>query len=244
MENKEIIIGRNPVLEYLGTLSSPSGAMLHVSKTAHGKIITSIIQEARRRGVRVELCENEDLSRFHSASVHQGVVLLVPSRGPRESDKEFLETVAGKKGVLVLLDQITDPHNVGSIIRSTEALGGDGVVLPRSHSAGVNPTVVKTSAGATAHLKILTVPNIARFLEEAKKAGYWIVGASQEGDGDMAKLRTLRPAVLIIGSEGSGMRRLTEEKCDFIARIPLRGNISSLNASVAAGIILYEILKA
>ena len=141
------------------------------------------------------------------------------------------------------LDRISDPHNVGSIIRSAEALGASGVALSRAHSAEVTPVVVKASAGATAHLPVLTVSNVAQFLERAKARGFWIIGASGEGESSPEDVAEVRPAVLVIGSEGEGMRRLTEHKCDYMVRIPLRGTIASLNASVAAGIILYELLK-
>ena len=147
------------------------------------------------------------------------------------------------KGVLVLLDQITDPHNVGAIIRTAEALGADAVVLPKAHSPEIGPTVIKASAGATAHIRIITVTNVASFLDRLKGMGYWVVGTAADGNLPLTEASTVKPAVVVIGSEGQGMRRLTEENCDYIVSIPLRGRISSLNASVAAGIVLYEILK-
>ncbi|TFH40862.1 MAG: 23S rRNA (guanosine(2251)-2'-O)-methyltransferase RlmB, partial [Chrysiogenales bacterium] len=155
----------------------------------------------------------------------------------------FLEKTAAKKGVLVLLDRITDPHNLGSIIRTAEALGCDGIVLPRSHAAGITPAVIKASAGATAHITALQVPNVAGFLDEAKSHGFWIIGTADDGTTDIGDLNSLRPCVVIVGGEHEGMRRLTGEKCDVIVRIPLTGAISSLNASVAAGIMLYEIMR-
>ncbi len=242
MENKEII-GRNPVLEYLRTLEATQGAELFISKSAHGKIIDTIIQEARSLGVKTTYCEKNLLARIGPSSRHQGVMLRISGPAEHVRDEDFIAQVRDKKGVLVLLDQLTDPHNIGSIIRSAEALGGDGIVLPRAHSAEVSPTVVKASAGATAHIKIITVGNVANFLEKARGLGFWIIGASAEGDIDPSELPELKPAVIIIGNEGSGMRRLTEEKCDRMVRIPLKGKIASLNASVAAGILLYEILR-
>lgn len=242
METKEVI-GRNPVLEYLSALREPAGAELFVSKTAHGKIIDVIVSTARSKGVRVISCEKEVLARVDSSSRHQGVMLRIQRGSVALRDDEFLEEVCAKKGVLVALDQLTDPHNIGSIIRSTEALGGDGVILTKSHSSDITPTVIKSSAGATAHCKTIAVSNMAQFLEKARSLGFWIIGASADGDTALERLRELKPAVIIIGSEGGGMRRLTGEKCDYMARIPLRGNITSLNASVAAGIIIHEILK-
>ncbi|MDY6934544.1 MAG: 23S rRNA (guanosine(2251)-2'-O)-methyltransferase RlmB [Spirochaetota bacterium] len=242
MENKKIVYGRNTTLEYIKQLDNPSGAELFISKTAHGKIIDFIIKESQRKEIPIEYCEKSYLTRFNSSSNHQGVVLVLPRKKKATNDQEFIENILHNKGVLVLLDQLTDPQNVGSIIRTTEALGGDGVVISKSHSSNITSVVVKASAGATVYLRILTVSNIANFLENAKKMGFWIIGTSDKGDSDLTRLRGLRPSIIIIGNEGSGMRRLTKEKCDLIVQIPLKGNMTSLNASVAAGIVLYEAL--
>ncbi len=242
MEEKTVT-GRNPVLEYLRVLPSASTAELLVQKGAHGKIIDLIIDTARSRGIKTTFCEKGVLGRYESSSHHQGVMLILREPAETLRDDDFIRKVAGKRGVIVVLDQMNDPHNVGSIIRSTEALGGDGVVLSRSHSAPISQTVVKTSAGATAHIKILIVANIARFLDLAREAGFWIIGTDVCGDIEPQMLKELKPMVIVLGSEGSGMRRLTAEKCHHRVCIPLRGNVQSLNASVAAAIVLYEALK-
>jgi 23S rRNA (guanosine2251-2'-O)-methyltransferase len=242
VETKEII-GRNPVLEYLRALEERHGGELFISKSAHGKIIDVIVREAKQRGVRISYCEKDVLAKVDSSSRHQGVMLRLAARTRLPREEDFLDEVAAASGLIVALDRISDPHNVGSIIRSAEALGASGVALSRAHSAEVTPVVVKASAGATAHLPVLTVSNVAQFLERAKARGFWIIGASGEGESSPEDVAEVRPAVLVIGSEGEGMRRLTEHKCDYMVRIPLRGNIASLNASVAAGIILYELLK-
>jgi 23S rRNA (guanosine2251-2'-O)-methyltransferase len=246
VENKEIIFGRNPVLEYLHRLKA-ADSVLHVSNSAHGKIIDEIVSTARSKRVKIDICEKAILSKFEPSSKHQGVVLeLLHAIKDDSRDlnlRDFLMSVGAKKGILVLLDQLTDPHNVGSIIRSTEALGGSGAILTKDRSAGITPAAAKASAGATAHLPVYIVPNAATFLESAKDAGFWIVGTSDKGSFELSKLKELKPAVIIIGSESTGMRSLTEVKCDFVAGIPLKGNISSLNASVAAAIVLYEALK-
>lgn len=240
MEKKEIIYGRNPVLEYLKRVKDPAGVELFISKNAHGKIIDSIINESKKKGVPFEHCDKEFLSRYHSSSKHQGVVMLIPRSIDINSDNEFIGKVAEKRGILVLLDQVTDPRNAGAIIRTTEALGGDGVVVPRAHSAEISGIAAKASAGATAHLRVIHTGNVSNFLDAVKKAGFWIAGSSGEGNDDVKRLREMRPLVIVIGSEGRGIRRLTAEKCDFIVRIPLKGAVTSLNASVAAGILLYE----
>lgn len=239
------IFGRNAVLEYLRTLKEGQGAELYVSDSAHGKIIQTILQEAGRARVRAEHRDKGFFSDLGPSSVHQGVMLRV-SRGAGENaplgEDGLIEAAVSSRGVLVLLDQLTDPHNVGSIIRTAEALGAQGVVTLKAHSSPVTSTVIKASAGATAHIPVMEVSNAAQFLEKAKRAGCWIIGSAGSGTTGMRRLRELRPSVLVIGSEGAGMRRVTEEKCDHIVRIPLKGKVESLNASVAAGILLYELL--
>ncbi len=243
MEDKEIVFGRNPVLEYLKSSGSESRMELHISAAAHGKIIDTIRSEAKKHGVSVIEERKEYFESLGPSSNHQGVALRV-TRHERAvlSADDLLAAAAREKGVIVLLDQVTDPHNTGSIIRSAEALGAHGVVMPAAHSSGVTPTVIKSSAGATAYIPVLAIPNAAAFIDQAKKAGLWIIGTSDHGTVKMSRIREMKPAVVIIGSEGTGMRRLTEEKCDMTVQIPLKGKVSSLNASVAAGIILYQVL--
>jgi len=242
VEDKEIIFGRNPVFEYLKSSAHQEGAEVYIADHAHGKIIDEIRAEAGRKKIPLV---TRDKNFFHSlgpSSRHQGVAMKIPGNGGR-GDADLLLHAAARKGVLVMLDQITDPHNAGAIIRTAEALGCDGIVIPKSHSSGITPTVIKAAAGATAHIGIAMVPNAAAFIDRAKEAGFWVIGTTDHGDRVPDGLNSIRPALVIIGSEGSGMRRLTEEKCDYRVRIPLKGKVSSLNASVAAGIILYEIMK-
>jgi 23S rRNA (guanosine2251-2'-O)-methyltransferase len=245
MEDQGLIYGRNPVLEYLNSAEPGSPLELYIAEHSHGKIIDVITETARSKKINPQFMNKDFFSRLGPSSRHQGVALRLPAaaREIAAGPEQILARVAGKKGVLVLLDQITDPQNAGSIIRSAEALGCDGVVIPKSNAAGITPAVVKASAGATAHIETITISNVASFLDGAKKYGFWIIGTSDHGGDALPRLREYRPAVVVIGGEGAGMRRLTEEKCDLVARIPLRGSVSSLNASVAAGIVLYEILK-
>jgi 23S rRNA (guanosine2251-2'-O)-methyltransferase len=245
VEDKELIFGRNPVMEYLRGAEPGAPYELYVSDSAHGKIIDAIAGEARTKKIPVRRVDKDFFARLGSSAHHQGVALKVPPavREHAAGMEPLLERVRGRKGVLVLLDHLTDPQNIGSIIRTAEALGCDGIVMPRAHAAGITPAVVKASAGATAHIEILTVSNVVMFIEAAKTAGYWVVGTSDRGTAPPSRLRGYRPAVVVIGSEGEGMRHLTEESCDLIVRIPLRGSVSSLNASVAAGIILHELLR-
>jgi len=240
------IFGRNAVLEYLRALKSGQGAELNVYDNAHGKIIQVILNEAERARVRVERRDKSFFSDLGPSSAHQGVALIISGDqavGAREGEDGLLERVAASRGVLVLLDQLEDPHNVGAIIRTAEALGAGGVVITGAHSAGITSAVVKASAGATAHIPVIEVSNAAQFLDKAKGAGCWVIGSAGDGDAAAEGLGKLRPAVLVVGSEGSGMRRITGEKCDRVVRIPLKGKVASLNASVAAGILLYELLR-
>ena len=243
MEKKEIIIGRNPVLEYLNSAEDCSGFELRLSSAAHGKIITDIQNLCKRKNVKIVMGDRLIFKNIGSSSKHQGVVLYVPIKKQVYDKTELLKKIADEKGIILLLDQITDPHNLGSIIRSAEAFGCGAVVLPKDSSANINETVVKTSAGATAHIEIITVVNIVRFLEDIKKLGFWIIGTSDKGSALIKDLNNIYPSCIIIGSEGRGMRRLTEEQCDYIVSIPLKGRVGSLNASVAAGIVIYEITK-
>jgi 23S rRNA (guanosine2251-2'-O)-methyltransferase len=245
VEDKELIFGRNPVLEYLRGAEPGTPYVLYISDSAHGKIIETIASEAKAKKIPVHREEKDFFSRLGPSSHHQGVALKVPpaAREHATGMEHLLERARDRKGVLVLLDHLTDPQNIGSIIRTAEALGCAGIVMPRAHAAGITPVVVKASAGATAHIEILTVSNVVMFIEAAKAAGFWIVGTSDRGTEQPARLRGYRPSVVVIGSEGGGMKHLTEESCDLVVRIPLRGSVSSLNASVAAGIVLHELLR-
>jgi len=240
-----IIIGRNAVYEHLTQAKGSGDLELHIAKSAHGRIIDAVIAEANRKNIPVFFEERSYFANL-SASRHQGVVLLLhrdPMTAPSPHPDDLIATCAEHRGVIVLLDHLTDPRNAGAIIRTAEALGCSGAVIPKQRSAHHTPAFEKASAGATAHLPIVWIANVASFLEQAKKQGMWIIGTSERGNDTLDRVREYRPAVVVIGSEGEGMRRLTEDKCDLVVRVPLRGKIASLNASVAAGIVLYEILK-
>ncbi len=243
MENKEVITGRNPVIEYLKGIKDNSGVELHISDSAHGKIIDEILGICKNRKIKIIREDKVFFSNYTSSSVHQGVVLYAPKKYGKADSGSTIQRIASEKGVIILLDQITDPHNLGSIIRSAEALGCGAVAITKDNSVAINDTVIKTSAGATAYIETISVTNIGQFLDELKNLGYWIAGTSDHGNVSLDKLKDIRPACIIIGSEGKGMRRLTEEKCDYVISIPLKGNISSLNASVAAGIVIYKIIN-
>ncbi|MEW6525875.1 MAG: 23S rRNA (guanosine(2251)-2'-O)-methyltransferase RlmB [Spirochaetota bacterium] len=236
----QIVAGRKVVLEYLSTLEGD--ATLYVSESAHGKIIDVIISAAHSKHIPVQKV-NKSWFALHCDTNHQGVALVM-NYCPKKEEKQFeLKTIASSHGVIVACDEITDPHNIGSIIRTTEALGGSAVVVTKAHAPQITPTIIKASAGATAHIPVHQVPNLARFLDEAKKAGFWVIGTSDRGTQPISSIATYKPAIVVIGSEGSGMRQLTQSLCDVIVCIPLKGKVLSLNASVACGIVLWELLK-
>lgn len=243
MENKKIILGRNPVFEYIKSLDSSGGCELFLLQNVHGKIIDIILKEAQKKGIRPHYKDKNYFHKLSPSSKHQGVALALPGGSEPQPGTDLIEEAAAAGGVLVLLDHIIDPHNTGAIIRTAEALGCRGVLYPKSNSAGITPTVIKASAGATAHIPLQEVSNVASCIDKAKSSGFWVIGTSDQGTHDLTKIQSIRPSLIIIGSEGEGMKRLTKEKCDYIVSIPLKGKISSLNASVAAGIVLYEILK-
>lgn len=243
MEDKKIILGRNPVFEYLKSMGEAAGCELYLLQNIHGKIIEAILSEANRKGIKPHFQDKSFFHQLSPSSKHQGVALITHGSSEHQSGKDIIEETASARGALVLLDHIIDPHNTGAIIRTAEALGCQGVLYPRSNSAGITPTVIKSSAGATAHIPVIEISNVAAGIDRAKQAGFWVIGTSEHGSHPLSEMHTIRPVLVIIGSEGEGMKRLTEDKCDYIVSIPLKGKISSLNASVAAGIVLYEILK-
>ena len=243
MEKKNIIFGRNPVFEYITELQNSSGCVLYIAEGSHGKIVDKILFEAKKYGIPVRKETKSFFASLGSSSVHQGIALRLGAKSSINSEHNAIETTAAQKGIIVILDHLTDPHNVGSIIRTAEALGCGAVVIPKNNSVGITPTVIKSSAGATAHIPIISITNIASFIDDIKKKGYWIIGSSDQATTSISEISDLRPAALVIGNEGEGMKRLTQEKCDYILKIPLKGKVSSLNASVAAGIFLYELGK-
>lgn len=174
--------------------------------------------------------------------LHQGIILEIDD-AKTISLEEFFSLIKNKQNPLVvMLDHLEDPHNFGAIIRTCEALGIDGIIIPNDRSVGINATVVKTSAGAIDHIHIIRVPNLANTIEKLKKHNFWIVGTDMEGT-NYTKLDYNSPICLVIGNEGHGMSKIVKDNCDFIATIPMKGKINSLNASVSCGILLSHIVE-
>ncbi len=234
---KPSLYGRKPVLEALRA----GRPLSEVWTTAFVEEIETL---AAQVGVRVTRVTKDRIHSLLPDANHQGVAAFEETPSIRKWDVEEILEMAKQKGekpLLVLLDGITDPHNLGAIIRCAECAGFHGVILPKHGSAEVNSTVVKTSAGATHFIPVATVTNLVHAIEFLKEAGCWIYGADESAEKDFQGTDSTDAIALVIGSEGKGMRKGVVEHCDFLIRIPVFGRISSLNASVAAGIMMYEI---
>ncbi len=237
VQHENWLVGRNPIREAL-----KSGRDLEKLIVARGEIIGSgreILAMARERKVVIQEVDRARLDAM--ASGHQGMIAVASAYA--YSTLEAILARAKEKGedpFLVILDGITDPHNLGAIIRSAECAGAHGVILPERRAVGLTPAAVKASAGAIMHLPVAKVTNLPRTLDQLKKEGVWIFGSAAGGE-DYRTVDLSGPCALVIGSEGEGMSRLVREKCDRVVSLPVRGKIDSLNASVAAGVLLYAI---
>ena len=183
----------------------------------------------------------DGMSRTHA---HQGVIALAAMR-EYVSVEDILAKAAekGEKPLIVICDEISDPHNLGAIIRTAECAGAHGIVIPKRRSAGLTAVVAKTSAGAVAHMPVARVANIPSLIKDLKKQGVWVFGTAAKGTTSLYEADLKGPAAIVIGSEGDGMTRLAEENCDFLVSIPMKGKLNSLNASAAAAILLYEAVR-
>jgi 23S rRNA (guanosine2251-2'-O)-methyltransferase len=216
-----------------------------VAKGRQDTRIEEIVQLARKQNVPLRFEERSQLDRLADSKDHQGVVALTASR-PAATLEDILARAnsgSGQKGLIVLLDGVEDPHNLGAIIRTTLAAGGHGVVIPERRAAGLTDTVARSSAGALAHLPVAKVTNLARTLEELKEAGYWIVGLDERADKSYTEVDYTSPVAIVMGGEGKGLHDLVRKRCDFVVSLPTSGPVKSLNVSVAAGVVLFEALR-
>lgn len=236
-----IIYGKNPVREALN--GDDPVEKLIIEKDNFDKSLNELIKIAKTRNVLVSFADKRALTEKAGTSNHQGAVLI---KGEFEycSIEDILENARakGEKPLILILDGITDPHNLGAIIRSAECFGAHGIVIPKHRSAVVNGTAIKTSAGAAEHISVAKVTNINDTIRELKKCGVWVYAADFDGD-EIAKTDLTGSIAIVIGSEGDGVKRLTKELCDGTVTIPQYGKVNSLNASVATGVILYECVK-
>lgn len=232
-----IIYGLNPVLE---ALRAGRARRVRVAQRQDQRV-QQVLQLAASSGVPVERVEVRDLERAARGGVHQGVVADVEEAG----EFSVADLVAGAEGapLVVVLDGVEDPHNFGAILRVADAAGVDGVVRQSRHAASLDGAAAKASAGALAHVKIATVVNIARAVEELKEANVWTVGLAGDAKQRYSELDLRLPTALVVGAEGTGLRRLVRERCDVLASIPMKGHVESLNVSVATGVVLFEAVR-
>ena len=237
-----IIEGRNAVIEALR--AGERIDKIYLQKGETDKTLGHIASRARAAGVVVVEADRRKLDAMSRTHAHQGVIALAAVR--EYVSVESILSAAAEKGeppLIVVCDEISDPHNLGAVIRTAECAGAHGVVIPKRRSAGLTAVVAKTSAGAVAHMPVARVPNIPSLLKDLKKRGVWVFGTAASGDTELYEADLKGPAAVVIGSEGSGMTRLAMENCDVLVRIPMRGRLNSLNASAAAAILLYEAVR-
>ncbi|MCA6071569.1 MAG: 23S rRNA (guanosine(2251)-2'-O)-methyltransferase RlmB [Endomicrobium sp.] len=239
---ENIVYGRNSVLELL-KVGKRSVNKLMVAQTARGTVITEIVSLAKQKGIAIHNVPPEKLDRFSEHS--QGIAAEVSPMEYTELEDLIIKVKQLPKPLLMILDGIEDPHNLGAIIRNCVTFGADGVIIPKWRAVGVNGTVSKASAGAIEHIAISKVANINQTIDSLKKNNFWIAGAEKSGQVLLPKEEVALPfpLAIIIGSEGFGLHSLTKKNCDFLISIQQRGAISSLNASCAAAVVLYEISK-
>ncbi len=239
--NELLIEGRNAVLEAFRS-GKPIDKVYILDGCQDGPIRT-IVREAKKHDTILNFVQKERLDQLSESRKHQGVIAFAAAY--EYSSVEDMLSLAKEKGedpFLILLDNIEDPHNLGAIIRTANLAGAHGVIIPKRRAVGLTSTVAKTSAGALNYTPVAKVTNLVRTMEELKEQGLWFVCADMGGE-SMYRLNLKGPIGLVIGSEGEGVGRLVKEKCDFTASIPMKGDIDSLNASVAAGVLAYEIVR-
>lgn len=239
--NENMIEGRNAVLEAFRS-GKPIDKLYVLDGCQDGPVRT-IVREARKHDTLIRFVEKERLSQMSATGKHQGVIALAAAYEYSEvEDMLELARERGEDPFLILLDNIEDPHNLGAIIRTANLAGAHGVIIPKRRAVGLTATVAKTSAGALNYTPVAKVTNMTRTMEELKEKGLWFVCADMGGS-SMYDLNLKGPIGLVIGNEGEGVSRLVKDHCDYIASIPMKGDIDSLNASVAAGVLAYEIVR-
>lgn len=240
-ENENIIEGRNAVLEAFRA-GKPIDKLFVLDGCQDGPVRT-IVREAKKHDTLLQFVSKERLGQMSATGKHQGVIAFGAAyEYSQVEDMLELARERGEDPFLILLDNIEDPHNLGAIIRTANLAGAHGVVIPKRRAAGLTATVAKTSAGALNYTPVAKVTNLKKTMEELKEKGLWFVCADMDGE-QMYKLNLTGPIGLVVGSEGEGVSRLVRETCDFAAAIPMKGDIDSLNASVAAGVLAYEIVR-
>lgn len=240
--NPLVIFGRNAVMEGLKSGRSVDKVLLQEMDHQEGTA-AKILTMAKEAGVQVKFVGGEKLNQITGHGKHQGVAAYMAAHDYVGLDVLFAKAAEkGEPPFFILLDQIEDPHNLGAILRTANVVGAHGVIIPKNRAVSLTATVAKTSAGAIEYTPVCRVTNLARTMEELQAKGVWITGADMDGSA-MYDVDLKGAIGLVIGSEGKGLSRLVKDKCDFIASIPMKGDVNSLNASVAAGVLMYEALR-
>ena len=241
-DREDLIEGRNAVTEALR--AGRNIDKIYIAKGEEDKALGHIASKAREMGIVVVEADRRKLDAMSITHAHQGVIALAAMR-EYVSVESMLEAAAakGEQPLLVVCDEISDPHNLGAIIRTAECAGAHGVIIPKRRSVGLTATVAKASAGAVEYMKVARVANINNAIHELKERGVWVFGAAGEGSQPMYRADLTGPAAIVIGNEGDGISQLVRKNCDMLIHIPMSGKISSLNASAAASILLYEAVR-
>lgn len=214
---------------------------LEIARERHDQRLQTVIDLAREAGVSLRFVNREQLDRLARTKSHQGLVAVVAQKN--YSEVEDLLSSTGKHHFLVVLDGIEDPHNLGALIRTADGAGANGIIIPERRAAAVNATVAKTSAGASEHVKIARVVNLARTLDELKAQNIWIVGLDERGRQTYDQIDYKMDCAIVLGAEGAGLHDLVRKKCDYLVSIPMQGSVPSLNVSVAGAIVMYEVAR-
>jgi 23S rRNA (guanosine2251-2'-O)-methyltransferase len=236
MDNR--ICGVHAVYEALASHRLPI-ERIHVAREAHSPKLKEILDLARDRGVPVRKEERAVLDRLAQGGLHQGIIAISGAVSYSDFDTLF----KADKPLVVVLDGVEDPHNLGAVVRTAEACGASGIVVPERHAAPLTATTIRASAGASAYLPIVRVKNLVAAIEELKRRGLWVVGVDPAGTQEWTGFDYKGPIALVLGGEHRGLRRLVREHCDALVRIPMLGKVASLNISVAAGVALYEVVR-
>lgn len=235
------IEGKNPVKELLN--SDVTIEKIMIADGTNDQEVRALQKQARERGVKVEFVDRRGLDKLSETGHHQGVIAIYSEFKYADLNSTISKARAdGKDIMFVVLDEVLDPHNLGSVIRVAECAGATGVIIPNRRSATVNETVVRTSAGATAYMPVIKVSNLNQAIEEMKKQNIWVYAADMDGE-QMHKTNLKGDIALVVGGEGTGVKALTKKLCDGVISIPMFGKVNSLNASVSAGIVLYEAVR-
>ncbi|MGA2483080.1 MAG: 23S rRNA (guanosine(2251)-2'-O)-methyltransferase RlmB [Candidatus Acidiferrales bacterium] len=216
-----------------------------LARGRHGERVEELVQLARSKGVPVRFEDRGQLDRLAGSREHQGVVALAAVR-PAATLDDIVRTAAAdssQKGLVVLLDGVEDPHNLGAIIRTALAAGAHGIVAPERRAAGLTDVVARASAGALAHLPVARVTNLVRAMQELKEAGYWLIGLDERAEKSYTSADFTLPVGIVLGGEGKGLHELTRKRCDLVVSLPTSGPVRSLNVSVAAGVVLFEAVR-